>query len=79
MWDTDGENKRRIIGESIVKGIRFQVMKQDEFANDVNNSTENSDIRRSSRPFQILQFSIECHEDVAVLGQFCAKIITLRL
>ena len=59
MWDTDGENKRRIIGESIVKGIRFQVMKQDEFANDVNNSTENSDIRRSSRPFQILQFSIE--------------------
>ena len=53
MWDTDGENKRRILGESIVKGIRFQVMKKDEFANDVNNSTENSDIRRSSRPFQI--------------------------
>ena len=30
---TDGENKRRILGESIVKGIRFPVMKQDEFAN----------------------------------------------
>ena len=29
----DGENKRRILGESIVKGIRFPVMKQDEFAN----------------------------------------------
>ena len=29
---TDGENKRRILGESIVKGIRFPVMKQDEFA-----------------------------------------------
>ena len=28
----DGENKR-ILGESIVKGIRFPVMKQDEFAN----------------------------------------------
>jgi len=32
---TDGENKRRILGESIVKGIRFPAMKQDEFANDV--------------------------------------------
>ena len=32
---TDGENKRRILGESIVKEIRFPVMKQDEFANDV--------------------------------------------
>jgi len=30
---TDGENKRKILGESIVKGIRFPVMKQDEFAN----------------------------------------------
>jgi len=30
---TDGEIKRRILGESIVKGIRFPVMKQDEFAN----------------------------------------------
>ena len=30
---TDGENKRRILGESVVKGIRFPVMKQDEFAN----------------------------------------------
>ena len=30
---TDGEVKRRILGESIVKGIRFPVMKQDEFAN----------------------------------------------
>ena len=30
---THGENKRRILGESIVKGIRFPVMKQDEFAN----------------------------------------------
>ena len=30
---TDGENKRRILGESIVKEIRFPVMKQDEFAN----------------------------------------------
>ena len=29
---TDGEIKRRILGESIVKGIRFPVMKQDEFA-----------------------------------------------
>ena len=29
---TDGENKRRILGESIVKGMRFPVMKQDEFA-----------------------------------------------
>ena len=29
----DGENKRRILGESIVKGIRFPVMKADEFAN----------------------------------------------
>jgi len=29
---TDGENKRRILGESIVKGIRFPVMKQNEFA-----------------------------------------------
>jgi len=32
---TDGENKRRILGESIVKGLRFQVMKQDEFADAV--------------------------------------------
>jgi len=31
----DGENKRRILGESIVKGIRFPAMKQDEFANAV--------------------------------------------
>ena len=30
---TNGENKRRTLGESIVKGIRFPVMKQDEFAN----------------------------------------------
>ena len=30
---TDGEIKRKILGESIVKGIRFPVMKQDEFAN----------------------------------------------
>ena len=30
---TDGEIKRRVLGESIVKGIRFPVMKQDEFAN----------------------------------------------
>ena len=30
---TDGEIKRRILGESIVKGIRFPVMKHDEFAN----------------------------------------------
>ena len=30
---TDGEIRRRILGESIVKGIRFPVMKQDEFAN----------------------------------------------
>ena len=29
---TDGEIKRRILGESIVKGIRFPVMKQDESA-----------------------------------------------
>jgi len=29
---TDGENKRRILGESIVKGIRFPVMKEVEFA-----------------------------------------------
>jgi len=29
----DGENKRRILGELIVKGIRFPVMKEDEFAN----------------------------------------------
>ena len=28
----DGEVKRRILGEPIVKGIRFPVMKQDEFA-----------------------------------------------
>ena len=34
----DGENKRRILGESIVKEIRFPVMKQDEFANVVLNS-----------------------------------------
>ena len=32
---TDGENKRRILGESIVKGICFPVMTQDEFANSV--------------------------------------------
>ena len=32
---TDGEIKRRILGESIVKGIRFPVMKQDEFADAV--------------------------------------------
>jgi len=30
---TDGENKRRILGESIVKGIRFPVIKEVEFAN----------------------------------------------
>ena len=30
---TDGENKRIILGESIVKGIRFPAMKEDEFAN----------------------------------------------
>ena len=30
---TDGEIRRRILGESIVKGIRFPVMKEDEFAN----------------------------------------------
>ena len=30
---TDGEIKRRILGESMAKGIRFPVMKQDEFAN----------------------------------------------
>jgi len=30
---TDSEIKRRILGESIVKGIRFPVMKQDEFVN----------------------------------------------
>ena len=30
---TDGEIKRRILGESIVKGLRFPVMKADEFAN----------------------------------------------
>ena len=29
----DGENKRRILGESIVKGIRFPVMEEVEFAN----------------------------------------------
>jgi len=28
---TDGKIKRRVLGESIVKGIRFQVMTQDEF------------------------------------------------
>ena len=32
-FTTDGEIKRRILGESIVKGIRFPVMKADEFAN----------------------------------------------
>jgi len=32
---THGEIKRRILGESIVKGIRFPVMKQDEFADAV--------------------------------------------
>ena len=32
---TDGEIKRRILGESIVKGIRFPVMKQEEFADAV--------------------------------------------
>ena len=32
---TDGEIKRRILGESIVKGIRLTVMKQDEFADAV--------------------------------------------
>ena len=32
---TDGEIKRRILGESIVKGIRFPAMKEDEFANAV--------------------------------------------
>ena len=32
---TDGEIKRRILGESIVKGLRFPVMKQDEFSNAV--------------------------------------------
>ena len=30
---TDGETKRKILGESIVKRIRFPVMKQDQFAN----------------------------------------------
>ena len=30
---TDGEIKRRILGESVVKGLRLPVMKEDEFAN----------------------------------------------
>ena len=30
---TDGEIKRRILGESIVKGTRFSETKEDEFAN----------------------------------------------
>ena len=30
---TDGEIKRRILGESIVKGLRLPAMKEDEFAN----------------------------------------------
>ena len=29
---TDGELKRRVLGEKIIKGIRYAVMKQDEFA-----------------------------------------------
>ena len=44
----DGEAKRRILGDPIVKGIRFPVMKVAEsVANVVVDSAVNSDARRS--------------------------------
>ncbi|XP_078361273.1 BTB/POZ domain-containing protein 6-like [Oculina patagonica] len=61
----DGEIKRRILGEPVVKGIRFSVMKQTEFANVVTDSNilKPEEVNTISKHYSSAEkFPLDCFE-----------------